>query len=269
MSQPIVCAVMLTRDRPEMARRAVECFRAQTYPAKRLYVFDSGETPDIDCLPQNFTDYSIAYHRSASGGRRAAATRISTIGELRNLANGWCAADGNSDILVHWDDDDWSHPTRIAEQVALLQASGADCVGYREMLFWRDVQRPSRLAPPANIRQAWLYYNPLPSYALGTSLCYWRKAWEQRPFEATSLGEDARFVAGLKCVGVSSVSAWEYHAAQPTSMPLVTQANSFGPRMIARIHGGNTATGYTEQNFRMQEWKRVLEWDAHCRSVFA
>ena len=52
---------------------------------------------------------------------------------LRSAREGHAA-----DILVHLDDDDYSHPNRIAEQVVLLQSSGADCVGYREMLFWQN-----------------------------------------------------------------------------------------------------------------------------------
>ncbi len=34
MNEPTVCAMMLTADRPELAKRAVECFRAQTYPSQ-------------------------------------------------------------------------------------------------------------------------------------------------------------------------------------------------------------------------------------------
>ena len=43
MTHPLVCAIMLTRDRPAMAARAVECFRRQTYERKFLVVFDTSK----------------------------------------------------------------------------------------------------------------------------------------------------------------------------------------------------------------------------------
>ena len=48
MSNPSVCAVMLTADRPELTRQAVECFRRQTYDpiCRTLLIFDSGNDTD-------------------------------------------------------------------------------------------------------------------------------------------------------------------------------------------------------------------------------
>lgn len=180
---------------------------------------------------------------------------------MRNAANGIRHFD-EPDILIHWDDDDWSHPSRITEQVALLRSSGADCVGYNEMLFWREPHGFDR--SENNSRgEAWLYSNPNPGYALGTSLCYWRKTWERKPFPATSVGEDLQFITGLKCVGVSTL-------AQPCtswrSQDIERPTAESEPRMIARIHAGNTITGYKNIH-REPMWKRVPEWDAHLRSV--
>jgi hypothetical protein len=114
--------------------------------------------------------------------------------------------------------------------------------------------------------EAWLYsaQGPEPQL-LGTSLCYWRKAWGRRLFEATSLGEDARFCAGLKCVGVTSIfDTWNDPYLEVAPIPKEFASGDKSPRMIARIHSGNTSTGYTEQNFRAAEWRRVPEWDKYC-----
>lgn len=235
MTEPTVCAIMLTRDRPEMARLAVDCFRAQTYPhgRRRLLIWDSspdfeayttyGEANDITPVPADETD--------------------KTIGALRNRSvDFW----NDYDIVVHWDDDDWSHPNRIAEQVALLQSTGADCVGYNEMLFWDS--RPGQFCG------AWLYSNPAPRYALGTSLCYWRRTWERNPFPATSQGEDFRWLAKLaKVQAISSLikPCCGYPMHEPPTMP----------RMIASIHGGNTSNAYNPAKMQASEWKRVPEWD--------
>ena len=292
---------MLTADRPEYARRAVECFRAQTYPLKRLIIWET--TVDPNCgFGRNHgyvwdgTDgmgcaWISVYHRCltrsesliGSSGRviyRAKDVPGAPIGTLRNLAN----ERSNTDILIHWDDDDYSHPNRIAEQVALLQSSGADVVGFSEMLFWREtpqaikdqyaeVQRRYPTDPnvpiPAHLQlrlgEAWLYSNPDPRYCLGTSLCYWRKTWERKPFEATSQGEDIRFCTGLECVGVPACTPGMY----------IDQTNGVvtpTPRMIARIHAGNTSTVYRPELMAAierqgGEWKRSPEWDSYCRGV--
>jgi len=90
-----------------------------------------------------------------------------------------------SDIICHFDSDDYSAPTRISDQVKLLQESGKQAVGFREMLFWRSAEAPHAIGEEPdtwNGGQAWLYRNTDPRYILGTSLCYWRKAWESKPF---------------------------------------------------------------------------------------
>lgn len=247
--QPSVVCVMLTANRPEMARQAVECFRAQAYTAKRLFVMDTGResarivNADTVCS-EHYPD--VAH----------------SIGELRNWANDWandhCLA---GDIIIHFDDDDWSHPNRIAEQVALLQSSGADVVGYNEMLFWKEPLRATREIGPGAagyFGEAWLYCESNPSYALGTSLCYWRKTWERKPFLDKSHGEDLDFIRGLKMASGSSIGA-------------KVRGEPGEPRMIARIHGANTSTAYTPKKMAAHPdcWCRVPEWDAHCRSVFA
>lgn len=249
-TEPSVCCVMLTFDpaRVRIARQAIACFNAQVYGGKmRLVIFDSREE-----------------WRGAGNP---------TIGQLRNEANALV----EEDIIVHLDDDDFSHPARFAEQVALLQSSGADCVGYNEMLFWREPIPTSQftalvspLNPPPG--EAWLYRNPDPHYALGTSLCYWRKTWERKPFEATSQGEDLRWIAGFKIIGVSAQMETSFRQIKE---PMGCWETHTQPRMIARIHPGNTSTAYRpdamhrESKKRNGMWKRVPEWDSYCAGVFA
>jgi hypothetical protein len=230
MSEPLVLCVMLTADRPEMARKAVGCYRSQTYANKRLYIYDSGLNPCINSLPDNFPDFGIVYHRT-HGGR--------TIGALRNEANAWgCSGEGviRPDILAHFDDDDYSHPRRIAEQVACLRVSAADAVGYNQMLFWDET-----------VGEAWLYRHPDPSYCLGTSLMYWRETWERKAFEPSSRGEDRTFINGLMTVGHGSLLI------------------AVKPRMIARIHSANTCARIDPSV--PDQWQRVSELDEECRKA--
>ena len=138
--------------------------------------------------------------------------------------------------------------------MVLLQSSGADCVGYREMLFWKQPDG-----------EAWLYSNRDPRYCLGTSLCYWRKTWERKPFEATSQGDDHLFTLGLKCVSVTSI--FDVHN-DPYIDVLPNGEADKTPRMIARIHAGNTSNAYDPADMRKaSEWKRVPEWDSHARWI--
>lgn len=264
MADPTVCAILLTADRPELARKAVESFRSQTYQSKRLLILDSG-TDDTEFEEDDEISWITTHSHGPDGTPR-------TIGELRNEA---VAFWGKFPIIVHWDDDDHSHSNRIAEQVALLQSAGADCVGYREMLFWRDEStKTGRTSgcqkcgsmPCVCPGEAWLYSNADPRYCVGTSLCYWRKTWERKPFEATSQGEDERFTTGLNCVGVSSLIMKPTGRFRLTDDVEVEADAAF--RMIARIHAGNTSNAYDPAKMaRLKEWRRVPEWDTYAHGI--
>lgn len=256
MNRGIVGCVMLTKDRPEMAARAVRSFHSQTYEPMRLLILDTSDTVNRPlALERHRKDY---VWRPALQGN--------TIGALRNEINSW-AADYETDIIAHWDSDDCSHPSRIAEQVALLQASGADCVGYNECLFWDTrstgehipCESAKAYADLSQRREAWLYRCPSPTYGLGSSLCYWRRAWEQKPFADINHGEDVRWITGLKVTGVSSLIQ---HRPLPQISAGATQREDCEPRMICSIHGANTSVYAPEKDRNM--WKRAPEWDEYC-----
>ena len=247
MTQPLVLCVMPAAGRQSMVNRAVCCFRAQTYSNKLLAILDNGPEPLV-----------------IEAGRGVHVTRLQPgvdrrpIGELRNLVNA-LALPGVFDapIIAHWDSDDVSSAERLTEQVALLQQSGAEAVGYGEMLFWDS--RPGAFCG------AWLFTSPNPRYCLGTSLCYWRKTWERKPFEATSQGEDFAFCAGLKTVSVTSI--FDVHNDTFVECLPIGDAEKT-PRMIATIHSGNTSVAYrTELMRQAEEWQRVPEWDDYARKV--
>ena len=229
-----------------MAARAVRAFREQTYQNKRLYVLDTGNENagyflDDDDVSHRWADISL---------------QTWSIGRLRNEA---CHNNADADIFIHWDDDDWSHPSRIAEQVAHLQLSGADVVGYDELLFW-DGRIVGRIASEAvritengieadvNVTngEAWIYRNKLAK--AGTSFCYKRSFWESRfchdlprP-ERGACGEDWAFAAGAGIARVSGVGD--------------------EPRIIASIHGGNTSAYEIVEG---ANWHRAPEFDDYCR----
>ncbi len=291
MHNPTVACVLLANGRPEMVRRAVKSFRAQTYADKHLLIYDTSEPNMIDLCELagvHMDDEDVTIRESKAldhhGNRKS-------IGYLRNRANHNASF---ADIICHWDSDDWSHPNRIAEQVALLQSSGAECVGYNEMLFWADAcavhfcgmtpggvscacgNRYPRTygycnkckAPPPDA-EAWLYRSNIPThtenYAIGTSMMYWRSTWEQFPFPDYSEGcDDLRWASGDSKTGTRAVKI----VAKNSLAFLDTDKAGCSPRMIASIHGGNTCANVDSTSKGGKEvWKRVPSWDGYCREA--
>ncbi len=285
-SNPSVCAVMLANGRPELVARAVKSFRAQTYSHRTLWIFDTSSKYEtlqgVYDPPEPFPmspSVQLCHEPSWAG---------KSIGALRNEATSRTHS-FSTDILIHWDSDDWSHPNRIAEQVALLQSSGAECVGYSEMLFW-DSRVLRSFGDGCILRNraenaVWLYRSSLPNYAIGTSMCYWRETWERAPFPDYSEGCDDLYwfngdkKSGVKPVNIESVSSVprqttavdkEIYARvvkqyYPDEVPANLKLPDESPRMIASIHGGNTCASIKPG----VEWTRVPDWDAYCRKEMA
>lgn len=223
MSEPLVCAVMLACGRQSMCARAADSFDKQTYQNRKFLVYGNDGSQ--------------------------------SIGALRNAANALVDAD----IILHWDSDDYSHPRRIEEQVALLQSSGAPAVGYRDMLFWDTrCQPPIDSATAADLHEkywkhqgeAWVYTNQQPRIPLGTSLCYWRKTWEGLPFRESGC-EYHEWCLKVKPV---LVSCYGEESTIPTEP---------GWRMIAQIHGGNSSSAYKDIA-KHSEWRRAPEWTQYA-----
>lgn len=172
-----------------------------------MIVPDSGE--DVrDLIPD---DPSI---------RILVAPRRMRIGAKRNFCCQWA----RGEIILHWDDDDWSAPERMAEQVA--QIGGAVAVtGYRSLLFWDECRH-----------QAY-HYHGAPAYALGTSFCYRRAWWFTHPFADLAIGEDNGFIARARAHAVIAEG---------------------GDRMVARIHGGSTSP---KQTSKVKQWQPLAVSD--------
>jgi glycosyltransferase involved in cell wall biosynthesis len=156
---------MPTRGRPAFAQRAIDCFLRQTWEEKELIVVD-----DLDnrSFFEGVDVPDVSYHLLE---------RKISIGAKRNYA---CQSAKGS-IVAHFDDDDWSAPTRLEDQVERLLVTGKTISGYHSM-FFTDMVR-------------WWKYTGSDDYALGTSLVYRREYWESHPFnESCSEGEDNHFI---------------------------------------------------------------------------
>lgn len=247
-TQPRVVCVMLANGRQEMVNRAVRGFLNQTYENRHLLIFNSGSSI---VWPTDPMISAVNYKCGES------------IGQLRNRANQQACNPGEgiadiggigAEVLCHFDSDDLSLPGRLNDQVAYLQASGAEAVGYSEMIFWkhpmvseRDRSGEHESFPPMPLPipqpgEAWRYCSPNPKCLLGTSLCYWASAWKRVPFPHVNTAEDHLWTLKVKVAGAS--------------------AGIHEPLMIAAIHAKNTASAIEPGK---PEWTRAEYADSLCR----
>jgi glycosyltransferase involved in cell wall biosynthesis len=200
-----VTCLCLTRNRRQWLPKAIQCYRHQTYPHRELLILADGENVR-DLVPHD--DKSIRLLELAGAPQ---------IGDKRNL--GCDRALG--DIVAHWDDDDWSAPERLADQVARLIETGLAVTGYRTMRF-TDGSR------------SWLYTGS-PLFALGTSLCYLREWWRAHPFPQIQIGEDNVFVDAAN-------QAWQLATVDA------------GELMYATVHATNTSP----RSCSGSSWEEIL-----------
>lgn len=127
---PLISCLMVTRDRPDLARRAIHCFRQQTYPQKELIVIDDGEKKSLEDWVENLNDKRISYFRLPS--------KKKSLGELRNLS----VTKACGTYLAQWDDDDLSNPSRLEIQMSVIKALKAEaCFLQRHQIWWPGNRR--------------------------------------------------------------------------------------------------------------------------------
>lgn len=197
---PLVSGVMPTADRHRFVPEAVGAFLAQRGARSELVVVDDGDVPVDDLLPD---DPRIRYVRL---------TERQVLGTKRNLA----VEAARGEVIVHFDDDDWSHPDRLRVQLETLHAGDVDACGLARMLWW-DPERG----------EAWRYACPplRRPWVAGNTLAYRRDAWARSPFPPQALGEDTAFLWRL-----------------PTRRIVVIDDERL---VIGRLHGDNTSPKHT------------------------
>ena len=174
----LVSCVMPTCNRRSFIPAAIDSFLKQTYSDKELIIVDDGTDKVKDLIPDNPAIRYIEPHVKLSTGCK------------RNVCN--CEAHG--DIIAHFDDDDWSAPDRLEDQVNLLMKSGKSITGYANALFW-DIRK----------QRAFYYQSPISGYVTGLSLCYLRDHWRRHPFTVMQMGSDNVFILeSLQHIAVST-----------------------------------------------------------------
>jgi glycosyltransferase involved in cell wall biosynthesis len=199
-----VTCLCLTRNRREWLPQAIRSYQAQTYPRRELLIVADGA--DVrDLVPTD--DPSVRLLEIEEG---------SHIGDKRNF--GCSRATG--ELIAHWDDDDFSEPGRVDQQVQFLARSGRAVVGYHSIRFTDGAR--------------WWLFCGNPINALGTSLIYRRDWWGAHKFPTVQIGEDNLFIATARKFG-------EFESADGREM------------MYARMHPGNTSPKSTAGRV----WQRI------------
>jgi glycosyltransferase involved in cell wall biosynthesis len=229
--QPLVSCVMPTRERRTFAAQAIWYFLRQDYAEKELLVLDDGDDR-VEDLTRG--DERIRYVHLP---------RATPVGEKRELG---CEL-ARGELVAHWDDDDWIGPTRLSEQVAALQATGAVACAARELMHYR-----------LDAGDAWLLrcrWPDAPDLPPGT-LLHRRTEGRRGRFASTGTGEGRTFFSSSPPLRVHAVSdpAWYLavvHRANATATSLddgrwhpcsfAEAAGRLGPdrRFYARLRNGN------------------------------
>jgi glycosyltransferase involved in cell wall biosynthesis len=198
--EPLVSCLMPTADRRAFLPLAIETFLRQDYANRELIIVDDGRDAVGDLVP---ADPRIRYER---------APRFSSLGAKRNHA---CRL-ARGQILVHWDDDDWSSPARLSLQIGALQAAGADLCGLARLWYYDPVRD-----------EAWRYRYPIgrDGWVSGNTFCFRRAFWERHHFPELTIGEDTRWVREARGARV-----------------LALEQDDF---FVARLHSSNTSPKQT------------------------
>jgi len=106
-------------------QKSIAAYLAQTHEARELIIVVD---PPSQTKPALLATHCAGLNRADI--KLVLAPGPASLGRLRNIAKN--AATG--DIICQWDDDDFHHPTRLATQLATLQATDSEAVFLQDVL---------------------------------------------------------------------------------------------------------------------------------------
>ncbi len=133
-TEALISCLCVTERRVPLLRRAVACFLAQTWPARELVVVhDTADTATVEWLAHN--PHPLIRPVPLPAGPRL------TLGERRQ----WSVDAARGTFIATWDDDDWSAPHRLTEQMKVVHRSGRAACVLRQWIVYDEA-----------LGQAWL-----------------------------------------------------------------------------------------------------------------
>lgn len=136
-AKPFVSVLTPTYNRRKFLPAMIECYKAQSYPAKNMewIILDDG----TDCVKDVFDGLDIPNLRYI----RLEEKKL--IGAKRNMLN----VEAKGDIMVAMDDDDYYHPDRVHHVVQkFIQNPRIELAGSSELyMFYTDIKEIYKLGP--------------------------------------------------------------------------------------------------------------------------
>lgn len=127
---PSISCLMVTLDRLTLAKRAIRSFAMQGHEDRELLVVTDGAEGFRQALERYVSALGLERVRFVYPGPE----RL-TLGQLRNIS----LEAARGDVICQWDDDDYSHPDRLAMQVGhMLGESAAACFLTDHLHFIED-----------------------------------------------------------------------------------------------------------------------------------
>ncbi|MEO6949661.1 MAG: glycosyltransferase family A protein [Ginsengibacter sp.] len=166
---PMVSCIMPTYNRRAFVPYAIQYFLRQDYPQKELIIIDDGTDKIEDIVPENSL---IRYYRLEN--------KIS-VGAKRNFCNN----ESKGDIIMHWDDDDWYSSKRISYQMNALLKEQSEICGINNLLYLDLLNKNAYMYVYQPGQRTWL---------AGSSMCYFKRLWENNKFDEINVGEDGLFI---------------------------------------------------------------------------
>ena len=188
-------------------QRAIQCFLNQTYQNRELLILADGERV-VDLAENANSNAPIRYIHIGDGA---------TIGEKRNLGSELA----QGEIIASWDDDDWSAPERLDDQVRRMMRNAVSVTSYHSMHFTDG--------------SSWWKFSGSKTANLGTSLCYRKDWWDKHRFSPKQIGEDGDFI-------------------RPAAAARQLSSEDAGLMLVASIHQHNTS----KRQLQGKAWLKVL-----------
>ena len=168
MSQPLVSIITPTRNRSGLLRLCSRWISHQTYKGPIEWIVIEASELYYPIYPPERDFNRVEIVRVPSN---------TSIGTMRNIA----VMQARGNIIVHFDDDDWQSPNRVARQVDALRGSYiVESSDYYCYFLYTD-----------KASKSWSWGRTF--HGSGCSLAYTKDAWRERQFPNVKVGEDQIF----------------------------------------------------------------------------
>ena len=136
---PKISCLTVTKNRFDLLIKSISCYRNQSYSNKELIIVSQSD--------QSTNDRIRAYLKDQPDVLFVTVSESKSLGLLRNLS----VELATGELLCQWDDDDISHPHRLATQYSMLDTYSVACLYTQHLkyfantneLYWIDWSQES------------------------------------------------------------------------------------------------------------------------------